>query len=505
MEDTDPFREDFDNLVRLFKKLPTPRRAEAKKLLEFTVSDTRSLTTNIFTPAPDVNANEALSFTDPITETIECGILVAKPDPPVSSRAANANLSLELPLNPPPPKDTINPSSSNTMQSGKRKCDYTDDEKRAAVKLLAETKNALLTSKRLNTTTGKKYDEKSLREWKTEFKNFFNECCEEFKHHKRQRDNYHPNKSMEIDLLEWLKGQRQQNLIVKRIDLQKKALQLSSDPEFKASDGWFDRFQDRWKVRRRTPTHEMQKIKDNAWIQVVDYLEKIRTYRVECETKKGSECIFVNMDEVPLQFDDLGRTYDFLGAKEVKVLSTASKKQRFTMGLAITSEGKILPPLFIFKRKTDLSVVFREKWDGLALIAANRTAWMNTDLMKTWIQKILLNFDLSLNQILCLVFDKFSAHEAAEVNALLKEAGVKCFIIPGGCTGMLQPLDTCINKPLKDRIRAKILDYIDVNSKKPTLEKVPFPSLDLVITWVIKSLDTLEQDLLIKSFKHCGK
>jgi hypothetical protein len=60
---------------------------------------------------------------------------------------------------------------------------------------------------------------------------------------------------MELELLEWLKDQRSKHLIVKRDHIQKKAIQLSADPDFKASAGWFEKFQKRWNVRRRMPTH----------------------------------------------------------------------------------------------------------------------------------------------------------------------------------------------------------------------------------------------------------
>ena len=54
-------------------------------------------------------------------------------------------------------------------------------------------------------------------------------------------------------------------------------------------------------------------------------------------------------------------------------------------------------------------------------------------------------------RLLCL--DAFAAHLTPAVSSVLKRQGVTISVIPGGCTGYVQPLDVSLNKPLKDLIR----------------------------------------------------
>lgn len=44
-----------------------------------------------------------------------------------------------------------------------------------------------------------------------------------------------------------------------------------------------------------------------------------------------------------------GKTYDFVGAKEVLLYKTNKHNLRFTVWLAITSKGEKLKPVLIFK------------------------------------------------------------------------------------------------------------------------------------------------------------
>ena len=62
-----------------------------------------------------------------------------------------------------------------------------------------------------------------------------------------------------------------------------------------------------------------------------------------------------------------------------------------------------------------------------------------------------------------LEWDIFSAHAAhlkETVKSALQKERTDMAVIPGGLTSQLQPLDVCLNKPFKDRIRQMWSDWI---------------------------------------------
>ena len=52
-----------------------------------------------------------------------------------------------------------------------------------------------------------------------------------------------------------------------------------------------------------------------------------------------------------------------------------------------------------------------------------------------------------------LVLDDYRAHKTDEIINYMNESGIRPFLILGGFTYYLQPLDVTINKPFKDSLR----------------------------------------------------
>ena len=53
-----------------------------------------------------------------------------------------------------------------------------------------------------------------------------------------------------------------------------------------------------------------------------------------------------------------------------------------------------------------------------------------------------------------ILLDSYRCHLMGLVVRAIQELGVEVIHIPGGCTGLLQPLDVGLNKPFKVRVRA---------------------------------------------------
>ena len=91
------------------------------------------------------------------------------------------------------------------------------------------------------------------------------------------------------------------------------------------------------------------------------------------------------------------------------------------------------------------------------------------------------------------------------IKDLLARQNVDVAVIPGGLTPVLQPLDKCINKPFKNKVRSQYQAWM-VNGPftyTPSGKKRA-PSKELVLQWIHKAWQEIPTDLVAKSFKSCG-
>lgn len=168
-----------------------------------------------------------------------------------------------------------------------------------------------------------------------------------------------------------------------------------------------------------------------------------------------------NMDETPLFFDMVpGKTVEKKGVKSVRVRTTGSEKRHVTVVLACTASGEMLPPTIVFRGKTD-RVLKGLKVPPKFLVARQEKAWMDTPLTLRWVSEIWQRHHRQAESLL--VWDSFRCHLDKNVNLKLQNTDTVTAVIPGGCTSVLQPLDVCLNKPFKDLIKQKWLEYMETS------------------------------------------
>ena len=204
------------------------------------------------------------------------------------------------------------------------------------------------------------------------------------------------------------------------------------------------------------------------------------------------------------------------GEKECVVRSSGSGKKHLTVVLLATADGKMLPPMIIFKGKTEKTIRDLNIQPGF-IVKTQKKAWMDDDLMKIWIEEMWLKhinaeckklgFESSL-----LSFDAFAARVTEGVKAQLLESKSDILPIPAGCTSKCQPMDVCLNKPFKAVLRRCWVKYVasvvesfpDANSDSSF--KLPVPTRQNMIDWVKEGHDSLvpDQELVKKSFEVCG-
>lgn len=79
-----------------------------------------------------------------------------------------------------------------------------------------------------------------------------------------------------------------------------------------------------------------------------------------------------------------GKTIEVRGKKTVKVRTTGLEKRHLTVVLSCTANGDLLPPMIIFKGKTDRSIRGLKAPTGV-IVAYQQKGWMDGDLMLKWI------------------------------------------------------------------------------------------------------------------------
>ena len=60
-----------------------------------------------------------------------------------------------------------------------------------------------------------------------------------------------------------------------------------------------------------------------------------------------------------------------------------------------------------------------------------------------------------------LAFDAAAFHKTPEILHTFRNNHIVPALVPSGCTGLLQPLDTAVNKPFKELLREYTELYID--------------------------------------------
>ena len=118
-----------------------------------------------------------------------------------------------------------------------------------------------------------------------------------------------------------------------------------------------------------------------------------------------------------------------------------------------------LTPMVIFKGMPMGYIVQKElpQLNPTSIYVYQEAAWMDECCMLIWVEQI-LGLYLVMNPPPpgvqpVILLDSYQCHMMASVVSKISALGVEVIHIPGGCTGLCQPLDVGINRPFKSRIR----------------------------------------------------
>ena len=172
-------------------------------------------------------------------------------------------------------------------------------------------------------------------------------------------------------------------------------------------------------------------------------------------------------------------------------------------------------PLIIFHgsdTNTSAPLRWEEKlFDSRVVVKFNPKGYANSTIMLFWLEFMLLPV-LSTGPTL-LVMDLFKSHSTQEIKDWLRTHGIVPSLVPGGCTGLVQPLDVSVNRPFKDILKQVIDDAVDLAERQtPAAGKKNWQSaaskMRVMMTkcvgdaWEI--FNQKNRDVVIRSFRCLG-
>lgn len=351
-----------------------------------------------------------------------------------------------------------------------------------------------------NRAAGKhfKVDESCVRRWRSQREKL--KLTPKDKRANRYRLPAYP--ELEKDLTDWLSEKRKSGVAVSINVIRLKALSIAQNTnikDFKASVRWCNAFLERhgFSIRRRTTV--AQKLPQ-------DYEDKLISFQrfiIAKRKQHNYELRYIgNADQTPMTFDIVSNsTVDKKGSKTVSILTTGHEKDRFTVMLACLGDGTKLPPYVVFKRKT---LPKKITFPNGVIVRCQEKGWMDEAMIKDWLKTVWSKVGGLRKTKSLLVWDSFRAHLSQATKRIVTSLNTETAVIPGGMTGMLQPLDVCINKPFKDRMRKKWHDWMleGEHTLTPT-GRTRKADLNIICKWIIESWNDIPSELVSKSFRKC--
>ena len=181
--------------------------------------------------------------------------------------------------------------------------------------------------------------------------------------------------------------------------------------------------------------------------------------------------LHINSDQTQVIYQqNATSTYEKKGSHQVSTVGH-KEKHAFTLNVAISASGTLLPFQAIFQGKMSVSIPVASSLgydEAMQLgfhfkFSGNNTYWANISTMKLFVMKILVPYfnsemeQLSLDppQECIWQLDVWPVHASLEFHTWLyqKYPWIILDYVPGGCTGLWQPCNVSIQHMLKHAVK----------------------------------------------------
>ena len=306
---------------------------------------------------------------------------------------------------------------------------------------------------------------------------------------------------LEERLRNWILRQREQRIRVSRKNIQQMAqkmnIEMSLSSDFKASNGWVDKFLSRNQFVIRSKTSVCQKTPADHLSKLVKFVRYVRQLRIKYNCPQ--ENIFA-MDETPVWLEgSASTTIAKKGAKEVPIKSTGHEKVRITVILTGRGDGSKMKPYIVIPRKKPISELEDMKD---VVVQYNTKSWMDDCLTEDYLKRVIGHFHFSKR---LMVWDAFRCHISKATSSVLRRMGIHAAVIPGGCTGLIQPADVSWNRSLKCKIQDKYDEWLSNGEHSFTANgNMRPPSFVQLVKWIREAWNSIPTSQVEESMKQCG-
>jgi hypothetical protein len=239
--------------------------------------------------------------------------------------------------------------------------------------------------------------------------------------------------------------------------------------------------------------------------------------------------LYVNSDQTQIIYAPGNRmTWTETGSKQVAVIGV-DEKRAFTLMVSVAADGTVLPFQAIYQNKTKLSLpaATSPSYDDVIKagfkfeFSGTKTYWSNQDTMRSFVNDILAPYfeqrkvELSLppSQRSLWQIDVWSVHRSEEFRGWMRENHPNILLdyVPGGCTGVHQPCDVGIQRPLKLSIRKsyhedivnEFLLALNAGDSTPILKDTLRVLHDHSVRWMWNAYQVLQNKGLVKKVYRC--
>ncbi len=184
----------------------------------------------------------------------------------------------------------------------------------------------------------------------------------------------------------------------------------------------------------------------------------------------------VNYDETNMR-DDPGSSKCFFrkGTKYCEKVENTSK-QAISVMFAGTADGKLLPPMVVYKA-ANLYDKWKEGGPKGTVYSFSKSGWYDSYQFRKWFFKVTLPYLKRLPGKKVLLGDNLASHLSVEVVEACKRNDIAFVCLPPNSTDKLQPLDVAMFGPFKHSWKSVLRDHNEKRPRDAGINKGDFPSL----------------------------